>query len=455
MKVIFPIFLLLVGFWCGQAHAECVEPADKSFSAMATALFNCPSNLPVMDADGERKFQNHYDFPTSPPDATALPWLPIDPLHNQSEYMMAILHYATKVNARDDIDWRIEDNKAEHWCNAPWFHMLREPLHGMTSERVSRPYELHERQTIKAKTWAVGIYNDIACYGLGQIWGDPTSPKTRGFAFHDGAIGVKMLFTTATPSQVPYLTGSKEWRVAAGDNGAVITMRLLQVDISIKDKRAPNGWFFGTFMYDAAQPGDTAYERLIPVGLIWGSDARLTANAYLTGAAVAKESWINPIAAAHFYALPRHTLGLFGRANGPLDNPMSACITCHQRALDWGRAVLPGSPEEKEAGALLPDAPSDPFDETAAKRYFRDIGSNSAVPGTQSLDYTLQVSKGVAAFRAWAILAFPDYTGSTSDVTPFPFRSAGARTEPTLPDYSSYDKFSIGTADLSNNLFRR
>jgi len=417
------LFFLLgaVGAW-----AECPQPADGSFKAAAKALFDCSSSLPLKGAEGQRKFQIHYDFPQTLPDNTKLPWLAVDPMADPSGYMKSILAYVIKVNARPDIDWRIEDNKEERWCDAPWFYMLREPLHGMTSERWSRPKELHALQVDWEQNFAVGIYNDVACYGFGQIWGDPAFPKTRGFAFAEGAMSAKMLFSSATPSQVPYLTGSKEWTVAANKDGSTMTMRLLQLDISVKDKRSPNGWFFGTFMYDAMEPGDDPYQRLVPVGLIWGSDPGLIAKSYLEAAATAKESWVNPAVAAKFFALPRQHLGLFGRANGPVDNPKSACITCHQRAKDWGVAVPPNSPQARQADALLPDVPYDPYDDKAVTAYFRNIGSASPVPDTQSLDYVLQVSKGIAAFRIWVQDKFPQEASATTNIPPYPFKPTGA-----------------------------
>lgn len=204
--------------------------------------------------------------------------------------------------------------------------------------------------------------------------------------------------------------------------GDTMTMRLLQLDISVKDERSPNGWFFGTFVYNAMQPGNTPYERLVPVGLIWGSDPALNVEAYLSKAMTPTESWVNPDVAAQFYALPRQHLGLFGRANGPVDNPLSACITCHQRAHDWGTAVLPDTWQAAEADKLLPDVPSDPYDNKAVAAYFRNIGTNSPVAETQSLDYVLQVSKGIAAFRNWVATDFPQYTSSTTDVPPYPFK---------------------------------
>jgi len=446
MKACRTALLFVIALAPGEVWAKCPDTSGMDYPTAATSMFNCPSDRPLVGAEDQRKFKIHYDFPQQLPDTANLPWLSVDPFKQPADYMQAIIKYATKVNARDDIDWRIEDNKKESWCDAPWFQSLREPLHGMTSERWSRPRELHALQTDWTRTWAVGIYNDVACYGFGQIWKDPTFPKTKGFAFANGALSIKMLFTSAKPSQVPYLTGSKEWTVAANDDGSTMTMRLLQIDVSTKDNRSPNGWFFGTFVYNAAQPGDTVWDRLMPVGLIWGSDPALTAATYYGGTGVIKEGWMNPTVAAMFFALPRQHLGLFGRVNGPVDNPKSACITCHQRALDWGRAVLDDSEEEKQANQLLPDVPFDPFDAEAAKRYFRNIGSESPVPGTQSLDYSLQVSKGIGFFRNWVQLNYSDQAAHTTDITPYPFQTSAE---------SNVMHLAPASEDIENNVFER
>jgi len=446
MKSLVAIFTFMIVAVAPAAFAKCPDTTGMSYKKAAESMFNCPSNRPLIGAEEYRKFRIHYDFPQKLPNAKNLPWLSIDPFSQPAQYMKVILDYTTKVNARPEIDWRIEDNRMENWCSAPWFQSLREPLHGLTSERSSRPRELHVLQTEWARTWAVGIYNDVACYGFGQIWKDPTFPKTKGFAFANGALSIKMLFTTAKPSQVPYLTGSKEWIVAANDDGSTTTMRLLQIDISTKDDRSPNGWFFGTFIYNATQPGDTVWDRMVPVGLIWGSDPDLTATGYYEEASVPKEGWMNPAVAAMFFPLPRQNLGLFGRVNGPVDNPKSACITCHQRAVDWGREVLRGSPEEEETTKLLPDVPFDPFDAAAAKKYFRNIGSDTPVPGTQSLDYSLQVSKGIAFFRTWVAAKYPEESANTTDVTPYPFKPSVAE---------SADQLLAPVDALQNNIFER
>jgi hypothetical protein len=58
----------------------------------------------------------------------------------------------------------------------------------------------------------------------------------------------------------------------------LLTVRLLQVDVAIRDSRArtTTGWVFGTFVYDGNATGETPWDRLVPVGVMWGNDPRVT-----------------------------------------------------------------------------------------------------------------------------------------------------------------------------------
>ena len=67
------------------------------------------------------------------------------------------------------------------------------------------------------------------------------------------------------------------------------------------------------------QAGDSPWTKMAPVGLMWGNDP--------DGAPIT-ESWINPAAPAY----ARAHLGVDGRLNGPVDNPASACMSCHSTA---------------------------------------------------------------------------------------------------------------------------
>jgi len=398
----------------------CAVQKEMQFQEAARVKFECSSARALEGGAGEREFKIKHATLASPAPET-LPWKAIDPFAEPQRYVKALLDYGIKDNK--DVDWRIEENQASNWCHAPWFHDERERLRGMTRERGSRPFELHVGQASSKENWAIGVYNDIACQRLALMWQNPTFPKTKDFAFPEGSYAIKLLFTSATPAEVPYLAGSMEWRAALGDKGIITTMRLLQVDVAVKDGRASatSGWFFGTFIYDAATPGNTPYERLTPVGLSWGNDPTLNAADYELRGKTVKESWVNPAVAAKFFGLPRHNLGLFGRLNGPVDNPKSSCVACHGRALDWGRAIMKGSLAEQIATLQLPMFPTDPYDNGELGQYFRNLGTAPFVKDTQPLDYSLQVAKGVEFFRAWVFANYKDMAGRTTDVPQYGF----------------------------------
>lgn len=398
----------------------CAVQKGMPFDQAARIKFECSSARPMEDGAGEREFKIKLATLT-PPAPQEFPWKEINPFNEPERYVRALLAYGIKDNR--DVDWRIEENKTSSWCHAPWFQDERERLRGMTRERGSRPFELHAGQASSQENWAIGVYNDVACQRLALMWQDPAFPKTKDFAFPEGSYAIKLLFTSTPPSDVPYLTGSLEWRAAIGDKGVITPMRLLQVDVAVKDSRASatSGWFFGTFIYDAATPGNTPYERLTPVGLSWGSDPTLNAAEYELRGKTVKESWVNLAVAAKFFALPRHNLGLFGRLNGPVDNPKASCVACHGRALDWGRAIMKGSLAEQIAVLQLPMFPADPYDNGEVGQYFRNLGNAPFVKGTQPLDYSLQVAKGIEFFRAWVFANYKDMADRTTDVPKFGF----------------------------------
>ena len=88
----------------------------------------------------------------------------------------------------------------------------------------------------------------------------------------------------------------------------------------MKDDRAgPTGWYFATYSYDRSVAGNSVWRKMVPVGLMWGNDPN---------APPIVESWINPAAPAYAKA----HLGVGGRLNGPVDNPVSACMSCHSTA---------------------------------------------------------------------------------------------------------------------------
>jgi hypothetical protein len=147
-------------------------------------------------------------------------------------------------------------------------------------------------------------------------------PKLSGMKFSEGSFVFKLLYSAAAPGAFPQdlLAGSLKVDILPNPGAAPVPVRLMQIDIAVKDRRASDtGWYFATYAYDASQSGASPWKKMAPVGLMWGNDP--------DGAPIT-ESWINTAAPA--YALAH--LGVGGRLNGPVDNPASACMSCHSTA---------------------------------------------------------------------------------------------------------------------------
>jgi hypothetical protein len=341
-------------------------------------------------------FRLSQDYPsTIPPDET-YPWKDIDPRSRPEEYMRAVLAYALEGN--DEVDWDGAANGIRKWYNAPWLHWGRngrEFVHGLTYERVSQPGELATSQTQTFQNWAIGYYNARGAYTIGQVWRDPNNPNPGAATFLEGAVSIKLLFTAATVDQVPYLKGSKEWdaniysSVAVPTNPftpeEIHTLRLLQIDVAVKDRRlTETGWAFGTFVYNGLLPGSRVWDKVVPVGIMWGNDPNVTVTSVRKGK-TPSEQWINPS-----LDVPFQHLGWAGRLNGPVDNALSSCLSCHSTS-QW-----------PVKAPLVPPRGIAP-DSVAWMQWFRNIDGSkyTFTPGTTSLDYSLQLASGLSNFHEW------------------------------------------------------
>lgn len=113
-------------------------------------------------------------------------------------------------------------------------------------------------------------------------------------------------------------------------------MLLAQIDFGVRDTRVDNetGWVYGTFLYfnpSTTSPADWK-SNLVPVGVMWGNDPGVkTADAF-------KEQALNPTvtqlrdSGMIFDTAARPVFGWHDRVNGPIDNPKSACLSCHATA---------------------------------------------------------------------------------------------------------------------------
>jgi len=371
----------------------------KAAAADTAYRFPDARDAPPADWSGP-VFVLSQDYPASVPEEDERPWLAFDPRSQAHAYLESVLAYALEGNV--ETGWTGSGNAVRRWYHAPWLHWGRngrEFVHGLTHERVSLPGELSPLQTVPVQNWAVGLYNAPGGYTLGRVWRDPLHPDPAAAVFPEGTVSIKLLFTAATPAEVPYLAGALEWdayayaEVQVPTNPAaprrVTTLRLLQVDLAVKDARVASttGWVFGTFVYDGLAPGATPWERLRPVGAMWGNDPTLTVARARQGQVVA-EAWINAAP-----DLPFQHLGWAGRLNGPVDNPASSCLSCHGTA-QWPMAAPLVPPR-----TLVPDS-------AEWMAWFRNIAPGETFsPGTLSLDHALQLAVGLTNFHEWQRLA--------------------------------------------------
>jgi hypothetical protein len=340
-------------------------------------------------------FHLSQNYPQQIPSDT-YPWLQFDPRTQPSQYMLAVLQYCLDGNVQ--TDWVLQNNAKRGWYHAPWMHWGahgREPLHGLTFERMSLPGELAPQQTATLQNWAVGMYNAPGGYTIGQVWSDPLRPRTTSIAFPPNTVSIKLLFTEGTSGQVPYLAGSKTWpayvyvnpqNTGPGAPRVVKVLSLLQVDIAVRDQRvdATTGWVFGTFIYDGRNQGADPYSKLRPVGLMWGNDPNFGPAQSQQGAKSTQTSIYEPTR-----PIMRH-YGWLGRLDGPVDNPKSSCLSCHSTA-QW-----------PVSAPLVPPS-NTPEGSPAWMQWFRNIPAGQPFsPGAASLDYSLQLAAGIQNLAAWS-----------------------------------------------------
>jgi hypothetical protein len=311
------------------------------------------------------------------------------------EYLLAVLDYAYAGNL--ETDWAVQENNSRKWFHAPWMHAGvtgREFLRGLTVERRSCSKELLEGKIcdddkLPIENWAVSVYNEPGAYYIGQVWKEmlKPNPNPKNFAsggFPEGTVAVKLLFTQAEPE---FLKNSIVWQadIYRGKMPPQ-TMRLLQVDLSVRDDISPTGWVFGTFIYhDNAPPISYAahlppdkqgWLRVEPLGLMFGNET--------------SESFLN-----RTVSVPQH-FGCGQRLNGPVDNPKSSCLACHAQA---------EIPQDLDFDKLNLTYPPMTCDEQTDDFWFKRVNPRSDVKKektlsapdkqTVSLDFSLQLREGI------------------------------------------------------------
>ena len=325
------------------------------------------------------KYKRMFDTATSMAERTAL----------AQDYIWDLMRYIQQGNIDSgDVatDWTLCDNKVRNWYHIPFqtYDALsgREFVHGLTREApvtFSMKDAARGGQSVQlpSTVWAVAFYNPTAAHTLGTVWrpdGRALTP-TSGLRFDEGAVIGKLLFSTLSAEQLPFLRNVPAWKanlsdpkfcnckpasgkqctmveesrqcprsLSTGNDGKVL---LMQFDVAVRDSRAPGtGWVFGTFVADGERKAGQAnpWNRISPLGLMWGNDTPppqvLAANhpsqPRSNGFQSAAIFWdtvdmLNASGGETIAQRPGH-LGCNSRLNGPADNASSSCMSCHMTA---------------------------------------------------------------------------------------------------------------------------
>lgn len=460
--------LLAVGVAVRESRQD-IAPAQGCLYHFPS--FDLPSKvmdaLPVEQKNGPR-FELSQCYPQEEP-GEPLPWvvngreLDYRSVPEAREYLGAILKYAYAGNL--EVNWVVQRNEPVRWFHAPWLHFGgtgREPLHGLTYELASEPGALDKKQERSVQNWAVSVYNARGGYILGQVWkgvrhpNPNTLPHPEAAFFPNGTVAIKLLFTQATKDEVRYLSGQEgfEWEAYIYEKlpqdprrpdptapRKVERLRLLQIDVAVRDDRSPTRWVFGTFVYkdhlaappySGCEPKESPWCKVVPVGLMWGDDPTLTAEEPNPSNPPAESIFIDPgmLPAELLEANGgRVGLGRGGRLNGPVDDKKSSCLSCHATASwpQFDRVPPQGLATEKQM------------------YWFRNFNVGAASdkqsfwPGTEALDYSLQVSSGLRNFHLCrGAIPLTDDCRPSPTPTPSPAPSPAASPSPQTQDGSTF-----------------
>ena len=422
-----------------SAHAQkaCTRGTFKSYYLQGKG------GDPPADYKG-RVFKINQDYPDTLPPAENYPWLKI-PFHNGAPvdpeaYLHALLQYGLEGNTA--VDFYVQDNHVRKWYQTPWMDWNtevasdwpgtdgREFVHGLTHEFDSEGNTFGEGQQEFVDTWAQAYVNDRYAFSVGQVWCHPDNPQPAAInpdptglnSMANGAFVIKLLFSTVTAQELPTVKGALKWTADIYVNKSprernagplsmyarkLGTVRLIQIDLQVRDDRSPTGWLLGTYGYDGRAKGNTPWERMVPLGLQWGNNPRVPYAETCSGPNgpcnydKLTEQWINRQAVKDLATPPLSFdhLGYGGRLAGPVDNPKSSCMGCHQTA---GFPEVPILAEFGPNGALLQlDSRTHPeLQQSLRMMYFGNVPGGAVFSDTQlwSTDYSLQLSMGLQNF---------------------------------------------------------
>jgi len=319
-------------------------------------------------------FKFNYNYPTKYVKPQSTPWSKVLngkalKKENAHEYVMALKKHISKSIK----DFVVNPKK---WNESPqkgWYSMLwagenveqtawegREAIYGTyTGQIIAKEVYAKSGLSVNIRNHAAIYYDETAAYTLNRVWKKcdsstkeciPTLNNNEA-QFKEGAIVIKSAGVTATPEEWPVLEGAAKWQIyrkpfdlkgtIESAKPVVTDIRVGIFDIIIKDSVASpkTGWVFATLVYDKNAKGDDAWDKMVPLGAMWGNDPDV--NSAKNPSQELMENYINPLAPEW----TKVTLGYGGRMSGPFDIAVkydvevdgklvkslrsSSCLSCH------------------------------------------------------------------------------------------------------------------------------
>lgn len=400
-----------------------------------------------------KAFVLSHNYPTAlPPPPASFPWDdaigggPIT-VQNADAYMAKLKKQVAADMRALLFDWEQWDAGARGWYNEPWLFSEREVLRGLYVGVTDQPASLWPNTGLSVpwNTFCLSFYDSRAAVTLSNFWGgDALKPavNTPGASqFAEGSLVLKLAFSSvnATPTGInpmnrwPVLAGAAQWNIVYTENstepelkGKIGPVSFFQFDIVVKDSKASpkTGWVFTTFVYDKDAPGQDAFDKMVPLGAMWGNDPGVDSSQ--PHPPPLRENWINPTAPKY----SKMTLGWGDRLAGPNDGArgpalyaegntgkivkvpsqgFSSCLSCHGSAA-W--------PYPATAAGMMPIPPSGPAVNAAANtdytpifqpgsppwnQWFQDRAGNvPQVPGALAMDYDMVTGfKSMTQWNEW------------------------------------------------------
>jgi hypothetical protein len=378
------------------------------------------------------EFSLSQDYPATVPDASRKPaFFNTDFRGDWYNYMTQARAYCFEGNTPG---WIVQNNPVRKWYHMPWQHFGtngREALHGLTKEARVSEKQLGPNQSAsgdqsgEGQTYAVGMFNEFAGYAIGVVWRDHMNPSLEEFnamgGFPEGSVICKTLYinipdqgTVAVPdqstliTQVPYLARPLQLQAYITTNfdagrRTTKTVTLIQMDIMAKDKRAPGGWVYGTYVYNGQLGNSNQWDNLVPEGIMWGNDPGVVGTTFQYDNPTPtvtkvnpdlKETIVNTRMVNGKLELPPTHLGWNGRLAGPVDNPSASCMSCHMTA-EYPQ-VRPNNPTF-QAKANIPAEGSSGW-----MSWFQNLPCNMPFDtNAKSTDSSLQLAIALQNFETW------------------------------------------------------